>query len=200
MGEYLCFNGRQYKIGTCESLYYIRHDELKEIAELHQRDESGTLITDYLQPKIFFYRFPWPDEDGQDVSYSDNRDYSRKYTIANPGIETAHNTVACHIKAEGGGFGLNVMIPCPADTEAFKNSGLRSSPINITPLHIAFEKYDENGSPLTILGCGYCRQMFRITEDDAEKVRAAVLRKDNAPENPNSWHKKVAARIFGASY
>lgn len=56
MGEYARrkSDGQQVKIGTCESMYYCRHDQLKDIDYPYPIDNC-------------FWRIPTPDEDGMNV-------------------------------------------------------------------------------------------------------------------------------------
>lgn len=74
MGEYVKIKGESVKLGTCEDLYYTTHGQLCEkVFEMQQDGEANLNPWDYLDAKNGFrYRFPFPDEDGQDIgSYSD---------------------------------------------------------------------------------------------------------------------------------
>ena len=58
MGEYAKYNGQQIKIGTCESMYYLRADQAHLVQAM-----SGNVnpITDC---ESIRFRFPFPEEDG----------------------------------------------------------------------------------------------------------------------------------------
>lgn len=59
MGEYAKFNGREIKIGTCESMYYLRYEDRARVDPVpHSLDPAK--VTG------LFFRLPYPDEDGQE--------------------------------------------------------------------------------------------------------------------------------------
>lgn len=58
MGEYAEFSGERIKIGTCESMYYLRWDDRYRVSPL-----SGN-VNPAMDTGLFF-RLPFPDEDEQ---------------------------------------------------------------------------------------------------------------------------------------
>jgi hypothetical protein len=56
MGEYASYNGERIKIGTCETMYYLRYEDRDKVTR-----ESGSL--DPSKEHDLFWRLPWPDED-----------------------------------------------------------------------------------------------------------------------------------------
>jgi hypothetical protein len=101
MGEYAQYNGQEIKIGTCESMYYLRADQAHLVTPLPGnvdpvRDRDGIR-----------FRFPFPDED--QIAPGEFEDYERALVVAGitaPDIE--HYTR--QFKADGGYL---VSLPCP---------------------------------------------------------------------------------------
>lgn len=58
MGEYAIYDGHEVKIGTCESMIYLRADQ----AGLVQKAPNSVDLARYGDKVL--YRFSWPDEDG----------------------------------------------------------------------------------------------------------------------------------------
>lgn len=58
MGEYAIYNGHQVKIGTCESMLYLRADQAALV------DKAPNSLDLAKHGDRVLYRFPWPDEDG----------------------------------------------------------------------------------------------------------------------------------------
>lgn len=52
MGEYVCFQGIEIKVGTCESFYDMRHSDINRVTGFPIENVVGIR-----------FRLPWPDED-----------------------------------------------------------------------------------------------------------------------------------------
>lgn len=110
MGEYAKYNGREIKIGTCESMYYLRWDDRRRVTPM-----SGS-VNPASTPGLFF-RLPFPDEDdiGPGGRYED---YRRGYQLGSKGSghwnwwepSEDHATGSLHMHHDKSGLSLN--IPC----------------------------------------------------------------------------------------
>lgn len=56
MGEYAEYNGEMVKIGTCESMYYLRHEDREKVNPVEGSLDPRTCHN-------LFWRLPFPDED-----------------------------------------------------------------------------------------------------------------------------------------
>lgn len=91
MGEYAKHNGLRIKIGTCESMYYLRFED-----RLSVKKEANSL--DPATEKNLFWRLPFPDEDSIQPGRYDqyNRaevlhDFSDAGTAQTPGTMQMHH-------------------------------------------------------------------------------------------------------------
>jgi hypothetical protein len=127
MGEYINYNGHEIKLGTCESLYYTRLDQLRDLRGVLDKLEGNLEVSEYLNPKNGFrYRFPFPEEDA--IAIGDFKEYDKglviqlhtdDYSIAEfDHYESWHSCSANH------GYNVNVAHPCPqaTDIDTFKHS------------------------------------------------------------------------------
>lgn len=197
MGEYITtHSGDRVKLGTCEHLMYVRKDEVESEAKVNMA------IREYLDPACnWIYRFPWPQEDGQLVECAGGRDpfgYGN-FVFTCDDLEIEHQDIVPHIKVSGThAYQVNVWIPCPASKGFnFKTSvGGPSHPFKIIGERV------KPGQCYTVFACGYCDQWFSLGDDEGDpealdKIKAAILaceqREDR--DKPDTWHKKVTARI-----
>ncbi len=200
MGEYI---GR-LKIGVVDDLRYVRREEC---AGLHQDTPSKDGAAALSNPASL-WRFPWPDEDGAAPEEIDARDMFRTYTrsLEGPPIEGIDHGdgsrfgrgVTVHIQAEGGGYGFNVMLPCPALFGDRLPALVTSSIPAAFPIQIYGVRYDQRGER-TILRCGWCEQPFSMDDESADRLREAI-RKDGASRegDQRDWYEKTALRIRAA--
>lgn len=164
MGEFY----KGVNIGVLEDLLYVRREELELACII---DRAGKDLVEYLVPNENFYRFRWPDEDGNEYTAAVNRDMYRALELVMPDLEIPHNQENAH---------------CPADSQTIKIVG---------------EKYDVNGRPYTIFSCGKCGQRFAITERDACLISLCILEKyfksamDNSDFIRAGWFMEVSKRI-----
>ena len=68
MGEYAKYGGKEVKIGTCESMYYLRFEDRGKVQAIpHSLNPAGT--------ENLFWRLPFPDEDH--IGPGGYQDYNR---------------------------------------------------------------------------------------------------------------------------
>lgn len=173
MGQY--YKGS--KIGTCESMYYMRLKTAQELAEQGDRDDDGIKFSDYLADNQTKWRFPFPDEDNGIPS---NCKYNRAFTIPIGEVEVSHDTICIHNEFEHGGHGVNVFIPCIYSQE-FKNSGLKLSMGGAGEQHLDIVMEGIRDCTIdgkivrkvkTIFKCSRCGEMQRFDDADVEKIKA----------------------------
>lgn len=168
MGEYARFNGSDIKIGTCESMYYLRYEDRNRVQALSHSLNPAT-------SKNLFWRLPFPDEDNiLPGHYKDyrrglrmyrmvkdhmGRDYAEDFTdqdtIENPGI--------IQLRHENSGLLLNV--PCyhgvqlpnvQKPMQAFWNGKGHS-------FELAHIKNLPDGTVVPVVHCRHCGHMWRYT-------------------------------------
>ncbi len=162
MGEYIKYKDEDVKLGTCESLYYVRLDQLKEARLLMEKKPGNLDVSGYLDPKNSFrYRFPFPEEDN--VEIGDFGPYDKGLVIAlHPDdwsladFDHTHMWHSC--QPATGGYNVNVSFPCPQDAKINK---CQHSPITWHIIAIKQQKQID-GEVWTVIGCPYCGSMARI--------------------------------------
>lgn len=172
MGEYAIrkSDNQRVKIGTCESMYYIRYEDRHKVRkEAHSLDPASCLN--------LFWRLPFPDESHlQPGDYDDynrglrlyravksettrpdyHEDYSNESLADNPGAIQLHHENS----------GLLVNVPCHhgerlpdiQGAKAFFNGKGHS-------YELAHVKNTETGL-LPIIRCRHCRNMWRMAWAD----------------------------------
>lgn len=192
MGESIAINGTPVKLGTCEDLLYVRRSELERIVASGVTSKlSGNLEPgEYLKNETFRYRFPFPDEDGQNWSQWMGRSAERKLVLGVPRdlAQMDHYEVWQSVKADGG-FNVNVALPCPA-SKAF--AALKTSPLPaLFPLAISQQRW-LGGELLVVVDCGWCGA--KVRREAAEAGRLADYLKTYG-EDCSLWP-EVARRIM----
>lgn len=166
MGEYAKFNGQEVKIGTCETMYYLRYEDRTRVQAIpHSLDP--------VKCQNLFWRLPFPDEDGTAPGhYQDykrglrlfkmvpdhmGREYAEDFadpeTVSDPGIiQLRHND-----------SGLLLNVPCyhgaqlPEVREpmrAFWNGKGHS-------FELAHVKNTADRGLLPVVRCRHCGHMWR---------------------------------------
>lgn len=167
MGEYARFRGESVKIGTCESMYYLRADQRGEV--------TGYDFASCLDEIRF--RFPFPDEDA--LGPGSFEDYDRGVRI--PGwrlpADYEHNG-SVQFRAEPGYL---LSIPCPEQYAREGNEGLQT----VTPEGLVIHRNGWHGGYVvrqtkhvgdewwTVVACGSCSGAWRLPLEHAESVAVA---------------------------
>ncbi len=190
MGEYVIFQDRLVKLGTCEDLYYWRYAELVEqitAGALRQADFSLT-PTDYLWCGYRF-RFPWPDEDGEGPGhwYSD---FERGVLVPWPeGIvtEAEHYHAYAVVKprlAAPESYNLEVAIPCPQAEEG-SHKWVRFLSLE--------QQRPFEGALWGVVACPYCRAKWRLS---LEEARALVAALETYRPDPGADYAELGRRLL----
>jgi hypothetical protein len=201
MGEYVKYRGREIKIGTCESMYYVRWQQMAEIVALGLCEKMPGNADPAAYVRLgsgLRFRFPFPDED--QIEPGDFTDHDKSVVIGIPAgcpvcaPDDCHETVCQSINCRGGGYNVNAIIPCPA-TAAFAT--VKHSPIGGTiPLEIVQQKPMEDGAVWTVVRCGWCSGMYRLGREEAAWL-SNYIREQYSDEQDAAhefWH-TIAARI-----
>ena len=170
MGEYATFNGRQIKIGTCESMYYLRADQRHLIQDYDFSNFLGEVR----------FRFPFPDEDN--IEPGAFEDYDRGVKIPGWNLPTdwkGHYSVQFSAQP-----GYLLSVPCPeslSDKLRLFELGADESARAEHEIHI--HKNGWNGGAKvtqlrwrddhwsTVVACGSCDAAWRLeTLEDARPV------------------------------
>ena len=195
MGEYATYRGESIKIGTCESMYYLRADQRGLIGG-YQFDGSER------------FRFPFPDEDTIEPGHFD--DYDRGVRIPDwtlPDAFTGHGSL--QFKHERGYL---LSLDCPEGEHATHTPhdyGLASQfkpsrDTTVSGLHVGRNGW--NGQPVvrqqkvvggllvTVVACGACDAAWRLeTIEEARPVIEAFRTEADAWEfrrDVNGWGPK----------
>lgn len=168
MGEYAKYNGQQIKIGTCESMYYLRYSDRHNVMP-----ESGSLNP--ATTNNLFWRLPFPDEDNIGPGgYSDYNRGLRLYKVEKdhldqsiaidfPADDLQDNPGTLQLRHESG---LLVNVPCHhgaklpdiQGAEVFWNGKTHS-------IELAFLKNTDDGV-LPVIRCRHCDKMWRCSWDE----------------------------------
>lgn len=180
MGEYLRRHKEQVKLGTCESLYYTRYAEFSKNLWKFDNDGSATPQS-YLQPNVFRFRFPFPDEDTKFQECGNwsepNFNFDRGYLIRIPksyGVEIAHGTKFHRIdlKDQQSEYSIGYKTKCPM-SEEFEGSKFLWGNESFIVFEIVAQKHvkDEEVNELqTVVRCPYCGEMCRLSKAEAEAL------------------------------
>lgn len=176
-------------LGTCTNLYYVRRDEIER--EALTSDKAKRFLS-----TVFSYRFPWPDEDGQNyIQEGTARDYDRTFQLNVPNLTFPHGPVIVPVLNAGDTYRVTLSIPCPASRD-----------FNLThfqelkhPIQIVSEMYDSTGKSYTVLACSYCGEQFIPKGNQVELIRDAIRQyaKYSYADSMKGWYEQVANRIYG---
>ncbi|GEM_PF-4317733 len=190
MGDYLHLrDGTQAKIGTAGDDRYMRHDEALRLLAL----DVGGELRGNLSYVGALWRFPYPHEDADGPPEIAKRDMFHTVSFVLPLrdlLHAGHKSICVPLYAEGGGFGINRLIPCPLSAEdVVYGANIPSNVVNIYG-----ERYDAGDRARTIFRCGYCGQPFPLTSEEElaayrEAFRAFWHREDS------DWAEKTAERL-----
>jgi len=192
MGQYY----KKNKIGTCESMYYMRLSTAQELAELGEKDDDGIKFSDYLSDNETKWRFPFPDEDKGIPSACK---YNKSFMIPAGNVEVNH-TAICLSNSIEGTYNVNIFLPCPYSQE-FKDKEIKTSygGAGEQMLNVIMEgiRTQEDGTRrvMTIFECARCQQMQRFPADDIVKIKARATEYYSVykplENNPNSGNRSL---------
>ena len=212
MGEYLKVNGKEIKLGTCESMYYVRLQQLQEIEALGIAEQvaGNENVSDYLDPANGYrYRFPFPEEDhtpaGDYENYDkgfavvvDQKTAPQLYSFLH-GEEWEHSTI-CHSCNVGGAYNVNIILPCPLSHDFPKDVKMSSGgPSNVIEI-VQLKQVD--GEVWTVIRCGYCKAAIRIDKDGGTELAATLnayadsMGKFKGEESRVEYYREVARRVM----
>jgi hypothetical protein len=195
MGEYVRLDGHLYKLGTCESLYYVRYADLAgwiaagRVARAEGNDEPRAYLAG-----AYRFRFPFPDEDGPEdarlAAYG--QDYQRGVTVPAPAGLLAgldHMPVRVWLK-HGLRYvgGVSVALPCPMTPEFDQ---VTHGPVADDPAVTIFQQRPIDGRLWVVVGCPWCGALVRLEE--AEAARLA----DRLPADHAEFGRRIRAGYAG---
>lgn len=163
MGEYGKYQGRQIKLGTCESMYYLRESQRGLI-----QAESGSVNVNSSDRFEIRFRFPWPDED--DVAPGAFDPYDRGVPAL--GFPAAQCCEHYDVQFASSRTGYLIALPCPegpharSDIRVMRN-GFQGASV------LCQQKILRDGRIVPVLRCGGCGAMWR--EEDAERIEALMV-------------------------
>ena len=180
MGQY--YKGE--KIGTCESMYYLTLPEAQELARQGARDDDGISFQSYLTDNVTMFRFDFPGE----TKESRYKNYDRGFMVlASEDVEAGHTDKWIAMQHKGGGYNVNICLPCPYSQE-FKDLGIKTSVGGFekqTHLQVRFQAI-RHGEEKTIFECARCGQLQRFDNVDIARIKDAT-REYYEAYKPKSW-------------
>ena len=152
MGEYATYNGKRIKIGTCESLYYLRADQASLVA--HEEGSANPTGDMKDGSQWFRFRFPFPDEDC--IKPGEFDDFDRGFHV--PGVVVPK--------------GVHEDAP---DKACVKKPWRRGKGAGEAGVEIVQQRVFE-GKLVTVCQCRKCGELYRLpTLDDALPLIDALL-------------------------
>lgn len=173
MGEYAKFNGQEIKIGTCESMYYLRLEDAAKVQPVPNSLNPATC-------EGLCFRLPFPDEDAIEPGHYDNHDrglrlgHTTGTQTTRPGYFTDYTpewlaeTDAGNIQLRHEQSGLLLNVPCHhgarlpetgPEIKAFWNGKGHS-------IELSSVKRLEGGEVLPVIRCRHCGSAWRSTWAD----------------------------------
>lgn len=204
MGEYADFNGQRIKIGTCESMYYLRADQRHLVSG---GDLAHVGADKYWQAVRF--RFPFPDEDS--IAPGNFDDFDRALTIRDMPAPVDVNHGIRQFTTDG----YNVCLPCPESGHVISSDDGSVIKVNRNayPGAVALDQQRllADGRLVGVfrcLGCGAkwrCETLAEVAPAlsalAAEVERAVPVRKFGEPaEIPESTPRGIVAERLADGY
>lgn len=173
MGEYATYKGSSIKIGTCESMYYLRDDQRSAVSGYSFDAETLGVIR---------FRFPFPDED--QIEPGAFEDYDRGVRIPGwqlPADFAGHYSV--QFKAEPGYL---LSLPCPEQfgrmdaggatmVELAGGGSVRVGRNGWSGGPKLMYQGHRDGCLASIVGCGSCGALWRLDHGRALEVADAFM-------------------------
>lgn len=161
MGEYAKYAGEEIKIGTCETMYYLRADQAHKVTPLR-----GS-VDPVRDAEHLLFRFPFPWEDHRTPG-----DFEPFVTFGVYGVEVPKGVG--HDRTQFvSSRGFNVMLPCPEMIENTPELTIHRNGYS-GPVRVAYQRI-WNGMLVTVAECGGCGALYRYpTLADVEPLVAAL--------------------------
>jgi hypothetical protein len=175
MGEYASFNGQEIKIGTCESMYYLRARQRMFVRAL-----AGNVDVRGKDALCVRFRFPWPDEDK--VEPGAFQDHDRAITAHGIDVPEGvdHNTVQFRANA-----GYLLSLPCPEgpSTHGIKihRNGFGGA------VRLTQQKLLADGRIVPVCCCGGCGAAWRLEEPDEIEALANAFFDEGERRRGDAW-------------
>ena len=168
MGEYATRRdtGERVKIGTCESMYYLRADQVRDVIA-----ESGN-VDPIADAAGIRFRFPFPDEDN--VAPGNFDEYGRGLMIRGLAAPTGEGWGHYSIQfKDTSGTGYLVSLPCPESGD--DSHGLRVHRNGFVGAVSLVQQVWHDGLLVPVLQCR-CGMAWRLrTKHDAAPLCDALL-------------------------
>jgi hypothetical protein len=175
MGEYIKIGGVDKKIGTCESMYYVTHENLLAISKQNRDAEPYVRVDSGCR-----FRFPFPDE-SHIKSQHDFEDYERGYMLKFPSslpVSANHDEVFHRV-----GYARNKKTPshneygihsrCP-QSQGGSNKAIRWGNSDFQLLEIVQQKLttqqEDHEMLVTVARCPYCGALFQLDRDEVNAI------------------------------
>jgi len=210
MGEYANFKGQSIKLGTCESLYYVRYfDAVKAVKSAHLIAEEGSVDPhDIIKSGSGYrFRFPFPDED---TVIMGNYDPFKSFTVSFPTSLPVHLphkdiTFRHEISCKYGGVNpknavpIIVKIPCPYDPEKQQPDNVHAGVDGKRTIELIFQRLV--GEELqTIAKCPCCGSMARLDKIEATFLHDFMIENARLIDFHNADLVKTVAKRMLAGY
>jgi len=208
MGEYAYrTDGQHVKIGTCEDMWYLRFDQLDQIA---RADKNSLDPRDPEIWEVLRFRFPFPNEDCIQAGEFDDSDHGVTVPDLDIPAGVDHHRVQFISNPIGGSRGgYNVMLPCPSSTRAEvlaeaagvqmrRNGGLAGVTI--------VQQAVRGGVLVLVARCAACGATYRYPDRETvqpvlnqiDKIATAYATSTFPPERDEqraTWWRSIADRI-----
>lgn len=167
MGEYIMYEGTQWKIGTCESMYYITYNALEWLVQQNLVSQAPANLppADYLNPEYgFLYRFPFPDEDDNGAFYT-GYEYDRGWLVSHMPYHLfqaeTHGSVYADIETRHSHLPKGRQsIACP-----------QSPDLNAATVEVEIYGQKRVGTKLHLLvRCPYCGKIWSMDESEGRAM------------------------------
>lgn len=204
MGEYANYGGSSVKIGTCEDMYYLRHDQRHAVSATRGNVDPVADVA------ALRFRFPWPDEDHITPGSGEFHDkgFHRGVTVYGYTMPAGVDHSLVQFVAQAG---YNVCLPCP-ESEKYTDNAHGGRTLNAEirvhrngfsgSVQLVAQKWVEGVGLVPILRCGGCGSMWREQEparieEIAMCFRAEADRQttERNPDGGKFWH-TIADRIL----
>lgn len=164
MGEHIYWKGDSYKLGTCEDLYYVTYDDLLAMVNGGARKLGGNLAPHEYLVNGFRYRFPFPNEDGQDKLELPDFDRGVVTTAPAEAMSEEHESIYLALGPRGGGYNINAKVTCPMSPDA-KPENYSQGPH--TKIVEVCQQKAVDGHLWVVLRCPYCGTKWRLGPEEA---------------------------------